>query len=176
MKKMFVVMVGLLLVSFNATAANQGTLWVFSGKGAANQGDVSKRYSKVYQIEQEWDIGELRSRVGYLNEGTQPCGNFDEGHSCKRDGLYYMAVAPHRFNPRLETAFSFGPYLYNETDELNSQYKIKYGVSLQLALSMTYKVSERMATQVRFQHDEFSTDGRATDEFFIGFGYTPESW
>ena len=149
------------------------TLWGFAGHDALNAGTTNKEYGKTYQIEQEWDTKYARARLGYLNEGSLSCGNYSIGESCKRDGVYFMAVAPYQFNPRLESAISIGPYLYNETCEFNSNYAIRYGAAVMGALSVTYKIADQWKLQTRFQHVQFSMDGRATDQFLIGVGYSP---
>jgi len=159
MKKYFAL--GLLVLSASAFADSAASLWVFKGRGNLNGGSAPKHTTGVYQIEQETK----NYNIGYLNEGSMD--------AFKRDGLFAMRRISFDLTPRLESSVAFGPYGSATTIDGPSPYvyHYKYGLSFMTAVSIKYRLIDRVSAQARYEHIMLSTDGRDTDTFIAGLGY-----
>lgn len=163
MKKYFVSIYLVLLSAAPAVAfADNNSLWVFSGEAALNGGTTQKQFTTAYQIEQDttnWDLG-------YLNEGNL------QGR--KRDGMFGMRRFGMDLNDRLETSVAVGPYFSATTVEgvtNTTNFHYKYDVSMLTALSLRFHATKTIDYQLRYQHVVISSDGKDTDQLFVGVGY-----
>ena len=168
MKKAIVVSLALALASFGAAAHAEGSapasLYVFGGEAVSNS--ISDLKSRSWGVEQQTDKWSL----GYVNEGHQ---NGD-----KRDGIYAQLRFPYQFSKDVVTAFSLGPYFtattITEPDGIH--YQDHYSWAAIASASVTYAVTERVSTQLRWSHVLYADQNKDADIFLIGTGFTPKAW
>ena len=149
-------------------AAEQPTLYVFSGQAVSNS--VTDEHSPAWNIEQETPTVHGVWNFGYLNEGHQL-------HD-KRDGIYALYKFPYQFAPRVETAFAIGPYFTatTVTDRDGINYQDHYSWAALAAASVKYKLDKHWSLQGKWDHVLYATRNKDADIFLVGIGYTPVTW